>query len=112
MNHLFVSVCTLIAIPAGMCVSLSAAEHTTVTILSPHDGETVTDTFILTYEILNGPKENHPQIFLDGLYLKEFDGTFSRLPNGEHTITVRVDGQDPHGAEEQASDTIKIRVAQ
>jgi hypothetical protein len=110
MNHLFLSVCILIAIPAGTYISLSAAEHTTVTILSPHDGETVTDTFILTYEILNGRKETHPQIFLDGLYLKEFDGTFFHLPNGEHTITVKVEGQDPQGAE-QASDTIKIRVA-
>jgi hypothetical protein len=110
MNHLFLSVCILIGILAGTYMSLSAAENTTVTILSPHDGETVTDTFILTYEILNGRKENHPQIFLDGLYLKEFDGTFVHLPNGEHTITVKVDGQDPHGTE-HASDTIKIRVA-
>lgn len=108
MIHLFLSVYILIAIVGKTFVQ--AAEDTTISILSPRDGETVTDTFKLTYEILNGPKENHAQVYLDGVYLKEFEGTFSHVPKGEHTITVTIDGHDHHGTE-QATDTIKIKVA-
>jgi hypothetical protein len=109
MIHLFLTVCILIADAVGTFVSLHAAEDTTISILSPHDGETVMDTFKLTYEILNGPKENHAQVYLDGVYLKEFEGTFSHVPKGEHTITVTIDGHDHHGAE-HATDTITVHV--
>ena len=110
MIHLFLSVCILIASAGGTLVSVHAAEDTTISILSPHDGETVAETFNLTYEILNGPKENQTQVYLDGVHLKEFEGTFSHVPTGEHTITVTIDGHDHRGAE-QATDTIKIKVA-
>jgi hypothetical protein len=110
MIHLVLSVCLLIANSAGTTLPLFAAEDTTVSILSPHDGETLTDTFILSYEILNGSKENSAQIYLDGVYQKDFDGTFSHVPKGEHTITVTIDGHDHHGPE-QVTDTVKIKVA-
>src|ERR1044072_6733510 len=80
MIHLFLSVCILIASAAGTLVSAHAAEDTTISILSPLDGETVTETFNLTYEILNGPKENQAQVYLDGVHLKEFEETFSHVP--------------------------------
>ena len=112
MTHVFLSACILIS---GMAVALNsshaAEDATTISILSPHNGETVAETFDIAYEILNAPKGNHAHVYLDGAYQKGFKGTFSHVPKGEHTITVKIADHD-HKDADTAADTIKITVAE
>ena len=84
---------------------------TTISILSPHNGETVTNTFDITYEILNAPKDNHAHVYLDGAYQKGFSGTFIHVPKGEHTITVKIADHDDKEAD-TATDTITVKVVE
>jgi len=37
---------------------------------------------------------DHAHVFLDGTYQKGFKGTFSDVPSGQHTITVKVATHD------------------
>lgn len=99
----------------GLTLTMSswcAAENTTtINILSPHNGDTVTETFDIKYEILNAPAGNHAHVYLDGAYQKGFKGTFSHLPKGEHTITVKIADHD-HKDAGSATDTITVRVGE
>jgi hypothetical protein len=38
---------------------------------------------------LNAPEGSHAQAHLDGAYQNGFKGTFTQVPKGEHTITVK-----------------------
>ena len=112
MTRVFLAACILIS---GIVVALSSvratADVTTISILSPHNGETVSETFNIAYEISNGPKGNHVDVYLDGAYQKGFKGTFTHVPKGEHTITVKIADHD-HKDAQSVMDTIKIRVAE
>ena len=111
MARLCFSLCLLIAGTMAVLSPLRAAGgKTTISILSPHNGETVAETFDLTYEISNGPKGHHAHVYLDGAYQKGFKGTFSGVPKGEHTITVKIADHD-HKETGHATDTITIKVA-
>ena len=87
----------------------AAESSTTISILSPHNGETVTETFDIKYEILNAPTGNHAHIYLDGTYQKGFKGTFTRVPKGEHTITVKMADHD-HKDAGTPTDSITVKV--
>jgi hypothetical protein len=89
----------------------AAIEPTTINILSPRNGATVGNTFTITYEILNGPKGHHAHVYLDGTYLKGFQGTFTHVAKGEHTITVKIADHD-HKDADTATDTIKVNVVE
>lgn len=91
--------------------SWCAAENTTINILSPRNGDTVTETFDIKYEILNAPAGNHAHVYLDGAYQKGFKGTFMHLPKGEHTITVKIADHD-HKDAGSATDSITVRVGE
>ena len=112
MTRLFFSACTL---TLGATVAVhswcSAEGTTTISIISPHNGETVTNTFDITYEILNAPKDNHAHVYLDGAYQKGFSGTFIHVPKGEHTITVKIADHDDKEAD-TATDTITVKVVE
>ena len=112
MTRVCLSACILIL---GAMVAVSSAGATegtaTISILSPHNGETVADTFNITYEILNAPKDNHAHVYLDGAYQKGFKGTFTHVPKGEHTITIKIADHD-HKDADTATDTIKVKVAE
>ena len=80
MTRVFLSAC---ALTIGATLALSswcAAENTTtINILSPRNGETVSDTFDIKYESLNAPAGNHAHVYLDGTYQKGFKVTFTRV---------------------------------
>ena len=108
MTRWFLTGCIL---SIGSTLALSswctAEGTTTISILAPRNGETVAHTFAITYEILNAPRDNHAQVYLDGIYQKGFTGIFTHVPKGEHTITVKIADHD-HKDAFTATDTIKI----
>ena len=112
MTRVFLSACIL-TLGAAVALSSSGAAQgpASISILSPHNGETVKNTFAITYEILNAPKDNHAHVYLDGTYQKEFKGTFTHVPKGEHTITVKIADHD-HKDADTATDSIQVKVAE
>ena len=112
MIRVFLSGCILImdaAMGAGIGRALDGM--TSISILSPHNGDTVADTFDISYEILNAPKGNHAHVYLDGAYQKGFQGKFSHVPKGEHTITVKIADPD-HKEAGTATDSVTIKVVE
>jgi hypothetical protein len=89
MTPVFLSACILSLSATVAMFPAAAIEPTTINILSPHNGATVGNTFTITYEILNGPKDHHAHVYLDGTYLKGFKGTFTRVAKGEHSSRSR-----------------------
>lgn len=110
MTRLLLSACAL-TIGATLAVNswCIAEETTTISILSPRNGDTVVDTFDITYEITNAPQGNHAHVYLDGAYQKGFKGTFTRVATGEHTITVQIADHD-HKDAGTATDSITVKV--
>jgi hypothetical protein len=112
MIRVFLSACILCLQAPVAVSSVGAAEAmTTISILSPRNGETVENTFNLIYEILNAPKDNHAHVYLDGTYQKGFQGTFTQVPKGEHTITVKIADHD-HKDTNTPTDTITVNVTE
>lgn len=59
-----------------------------VTITSPKDGDKVSDSFELKYELTKGSEAGHAHVYLDNQYQKGFSGSFKGLTKGKHQITV------------------------
>ena len=112
MKRLVLSACAL-TIGATLALnSWCAAENTTtINILSPRNGEKVSETFDIKYEILNAPAGNHAHVYLDGAYQKGFKGTFTSVAKGEHTITVKIADHD-HKDAGTATDSITVKVVE
>ncbi|HMU30248.1 MAG TPA: hypothetical protein PLY42_14115 [Nitrospira sp.] len=112
MTRLTLSVCSL-ALGAILAMSSwCAAENvTTINILSPRNGDSVPETFEIKYEILNAPEGNHAHVYLDGAYQKGFKGTFTHVPKGEHTITVKIADHD-HKDAGTATDSVTVKVGE
>ena len=79
-----------------------------VVIMSPKDGEKVSDPFELKYELTKGSQAAHAHVYLDDQYQKGFGGTFKGLPKGMHKITVTGATKD-HGLV-NASQSIHVEV--
>ncbi len=73
---------------------LDVHDGSAITITSPQNGETVANSFDLVYSFRKGVMADHVHIFMDGNYQKGFKGTFSDVPSGRHTITVKVATHD------------------
>lgn len=73
---------------------LDVHDGSAITITSPQNGDTVGSSFTLTYALRKGVKADHAHVYLDGKYQKGFKGTFSNVPSGQHTITVKVATHD------------------
>ncbi|GMV50567.1 MAG: hypothetical protein NBKEAIPA_02504 [Nitrospirae bacterium] len=112
MTRILSAVC---ALALGSTLSMSAwalaEEAATITIVAPQNGTTVSPTFDIKYEIVNGPHGGHAHVYLDGAYQKGFKGTFSRVPKGSHTITVKIADHD-HKDAGTASDSVTITVTE
>lgn len=112
MTRALLSACTLTMSMTLAVGSWCAAENsTTINILSPRNGETVAGTFDIKYEILNAPAGNHAHVYLDGAYQKGFKGTFTQVPKGEHTITVKIADHD-HKDVGTATDSVTVHVGE
>lgn len=59
-----------------------------VMIMSPKDGEKVTDTFELKYDLTKGSQATHVHAYVDDQYQKGFSGTLKGLSKGTHKVTV------------------------
>ncbi len=112
MTRLILAACTLTLGTTLTMSSWCAAENsTTINILSPRNGETVAETFEIKYEILNAAEGNHAHVYLDGAYQKGFKGTFTQIPKGEHTITVKIADHD-HKDGGTATDSVTVKVGE
>jgi len=59
-----------------------------IMIVSPKDGDKVSDSFELKYELVKGSEAAHAHVYLDNQYQKGFPGTFKGLSKGKHQVTV------------------------
>ena len=57
-------------------------------ITSPKDGDKVSDTFEVKYELIKGSQGTHVHAYVDDQYQKGFSGTLKGLSRGTHKITV------------------------
>ena len=79
-----------------------------IMILSPKDGDKVTDSFELKYDLTKGSQAAHAHVFVDNQYQRGFTGAFKGLAKGTHQITVT--GATKDHALVAASQTITIEV--
>ena len=65
-----------------------------IMIVSPKDGDKVSDSFELKYELTKGSQSGHVHVYVDNEYQRGFQGTFKGLSRGEHQITVKASNKD------------------
>ncbi|GJL52627.1 MAG: hypothetical protein NPIRA01_38540 [Nitrospirales bacterium] len=87
---------------------LDVDDGSQVTITSPQNGQTVGTAFELVYALKKGTMADHVHVFLDDTYQKGFEGQFTNVPTGRHTITVKVATHDHDMV--AVSDTIDVVV--
>jgi hypothetical protein len=59
-----------------------------VMITSPKDGDKVSDSFELKYELTKGSQATHVHAYVDEQYQKGFAGEIKGLSKGTHKVTV------------------------
>ena len=79
-----------------------------ITITSPKNGDKVSDSFELKYELTKGSQAVHAHVFVDNEYQKGFQGIVKDLSRGTHQITVT--GATKDHALVAASQTITVEV--
>jgi hypothetical protein len=79
-----------------------------IVITSPKDGDKVSDSFELKYELTKGSQAAHAHVFVDNEYQKGFGGTVKGLSRGTHQITVT--GATKDHTLVAASQTITVEV--
>jgi hypothetical protein len=84
------------------------ADGSKVMITSPKDGDKVSDSFELKYELTKGSQAGHVHVFVDNDYQRGFKGTFKGLSKGTHQITVKAANEDH--ASVAATHTITVDV--
>ena len=60
-----------------------------VMITSPKDGDKVSDSFELKYELTTGSQSTHVHAYVDDQYQKGFKGELNGLSKGMHKVTVK-----------------------
>ena len=84
------------------------ADGSKVMITSPKDGDKVSDSFELKFELSKGSHGGHAHVFVDNEYQRGFHGTIKGLSKGEHQITVKAANKDH--ASVAATHTITVDV--
>ena len=64
------------------------ADGSKVMITSPKDGDKVSDSFELKYELTKGSQATHVHAYVDEQYQKGFAGEIKGLSKGTHKVTV------------------------
>jgi hypothetical protein len=59
-----------------------------VVITSPKDGDKVSDSFELKYDLTKGSQATHVHAYVDDQYQKGFSGELKALSRGTHKVTV------------------------
>ena len=65
-----------------------------IMITSPKNGDKVSDSFELKYELTQSSQVGHVHVYVDNEYQRGFQGTFKGLSRGEHQITVKTTSKD------------------
>lgn len=86
----------------------SIEDGSKIMITSPKDGDKVSDSFELKYELTKGSQAAHAHVYLDDQYQKGFPGSFKGLAKGTHQVTVTGATKD-HGLV-AATQTITVEV--
>jgi hypothetical protein len=60
-----------------------------VMITSPKDGDKVSDSFELKYDLTKGSQATHVHAYVDDEYQKGFKGELKGLSKGTHKVTVK-----------------------
>jgi hypothetical protein len=79
-----------------------------VMITSPKDGDKVSDSFELKYELTKGSQAAHVHAYVDDQYQKGFEGELKGLSKGTHKVTVKGATKDHDLV--TATDTITVEV--
>ncbi|THJ21990.1 MAG: hypothetical protein CAF45_011040 [Nitrospira sp. CG24E] len=79
-----------------------------VMITSPKDGDRVSDSFEVKYEMTKGFQPTHVHVYVDDQYQKGFSGTLKGLSKGTHQITLKGATKDHDVV--AASHTITVEV--
>lgn len=79
-----------------------------IMITSPKNGDKVSDSFELKYELTKGSQAAHAHVYLDNQYQKGFPGSFKGLSKGKHQVTVTGATKDHKLV--SASQTITVEV--
>lgn len=99
----------LIIVGSPVGAALAAEDDgSTIAITAPKNGEAVSETFALKYDLTKGSKAAHGHVYLDGARQKGFEGTFRSVSKGEHQIMVKAATHDHD--ELAASDTVMVEV--
>ena len=85
-----------------------AVDGSKITITSPKDGDKVSDTFELKYELSKGSQVTHVHVYVDDEYQKGFSGAFKGLSKGTHQITVKAATKDHDLAPAMHSITVEV----
>lgn len=80
-----------------------------IMIASPKDGEKVSDSFELKYELTKGSEAAHAHVYLDTQYQKGFPGSFKGLSKGKHQITVTGANKDHKLVSATQTITVDVR---
>ena len=73
---------------------LQAVDGSKITITSPKDGDKVSDSFEVKYELTKGSQVTHVHVYVDDEYQKGFSGALKGLSKGTHQITVKAATKD------------------
>ena len=66
-----------------------AVDGSKITITSPKDGDKVSDSFEVKFELTKGSQVTHVHVYVDDEYQKGFSGALRGLSKGTHQITVK-----------------------
>lgn len=79
-----------------------------VMITSPKDGDKVSDSFELKYELTKGSQATHVHVYVDDEYQKGFSGALKGLSKGTHQITVKAATKDHDLAPARHTITVEV----
>ena len=71
-----------------------AEDGAKIVITSPKDGDKVSDSFALKYELIKGSQVTHVHVYVDDEYQRGFSGALKGLSKGTHQITVKAATKD------------------
>jgi Bacterial Ig domain len=87
----------------------AAVDGSKIMITSPKDGDKVSDTFALKYELTKGSQVTHVHVYVDDEYQKGFSGALKGLSKGTHQITVKAATKDHDLAPAMHTITVEVQ---
>lgn len=83
--------------------------QSTLKIISPKNGDIVTATIEIKYELQKGTQGDHVHVYVDGKYQKGFKGVLSGLKKGQREIILKVANSDHDVLATSAMVTVEVK---